>query len=293
MTTERTRAIESRQAAYLGRIFPSYRTARLRWSGGTTQVIEAGEGEPVLFIHGGLGEAFQWAPLFPLLASRYRMLAVDRPGHGLADAFDYEHTDVLAHAQRFIGEVLDALRLTCVPIAGTSMGGLWATAFALANPERVSRLILVGSPAGATPSVPWMLRLAILPGFRAVAERAMARPTPADVRRFWKLLVAHPERLAADFLELSAESQAHNYRNWLSLVDRVVSWRGFKPELLLTPHWEHLRMPRRLSGASRMLGHQSESALPSPRPMHTSHSSRCRRQDTHPGSMIPKRLHVH
>ena len=250
-TPDRSATVARRQAAYLNRLFPAHRIASLRWSGGTTQVIEAGQGSPVLLIHGGLGEGFQWAPLFPLLAPSHRLLAVDRPGHGLADAFDYRGVDVLEHARQFIGETLSGLRLTSLPIVGTSMGGLWAVAFALARPECVSRLILVGSPAGAVRSVPLMLRLATLPGFRSLAERGMARPTPESVRNFWKLLVAHPERLSQDFLELSAASQSRNYRNWLTLIDAVMSLRGFRRELLLAPHWASLKMPTTLVWGER------------------------------------------
>ena len=140
--------LERMQAAYLGRMAPEHRVTRVRWSGGTTQVIEVGQGPALLLIHGGLGEAFQWAPLFPLLARKYRVLAVDRPGHGLADPFDYRGVDLLAFGSRFIGEVMDSLGLRSVPILGNSMGGLWAMGFALAHPERVSRLVLIGSPAG-------------------------------------------------------------------------------------------------------------------------------------------------
>lgn len=240
-TTEETRTLESMQAAYLGRMAPEHRTARVRWSGGTTQVIEVGQGPAVLLIHGGLGEAFQWAPLFPLLARKYRVLAVDRPGHGLADPFDYRGVDLLAFGSRFIGEVLDSLRLRSVPILGNSMGGLWAIGFALAHPERVSRLVLIGSPAGVQRSVPFRLRLGTLPGLQALMKAGMARPSRDSVRGFWKLLVAHPERLENDFLDLSAASQRRNYPSWISMLNRAVDIRGIKPHLLLHRRWGSIK----------------------------------------------------
>ena len=83
-----TRIVEKLQAAYLDRVVPGHRIVRVRWSGGATQIIEAGQGQPLLLLHGGLGEAFQWAPLMPLLARRYRVLAVDRPGPGRAGPID-------------------------------------------------------------------------------------------------------------------------------------------------------------------------------------------------------------
>jgi pimeloyl-ACP methyl ester carboxylesterase len=247
-----TRAVEIAQAAYLARVFPAHRCSRVRWSGGSTQVIEAGDGPPILFVHGGLGEAFQWAPLFPLLAPKYRVIAVDRPGHGLADPFDYRGVSVRAHACEFLRGVLDALHLPSAPVVGSSMGGLWAMSFALANPERVSQLFLVGSPAGAVRQLPFMLRLGTLPGFRLIAEQLMARPTRASVRQLWSnLLVAHAERLEDDFLDLSVASQIRNYADWLGMIDTAMNFFGIRPELLLEAHWARLQPPTTLVWGDR------------------------------------------
>jgi len=245
-SAEQIHTLEAMQAAYLGRQVSGYRVARVRWSGGTTQVIEAGSGPPMLLIHGGLGEAFQWAPLFPILADKYRVLAVDRPGHGLADPFDYRGLDLFAFGARFIKEILDALEVPKTAIVGNSMGGLWSVACAINYPERVSRLILVGSPAGVQRSVPFMLRLGTVPVLRAAVRAGMSRPTREGVRDFWKLLVAHPERLENDFLDLSVASQLRNHPSWLSMVNRALDIRGMKPQMLLQNRWNTLAMPTTL-----------------------------------------------
>jgi pimeloyl-ACP methyl ester carboxylesterase len=203
-------------------------------------------------VHGGLGEAFQWAPLFPLLARKYRLIAVDRPGHGLADPFDYRGVSVRAHACEFLRGMLDALHLPSAPIVGTSMGGLWALSLALAHPERVSHLVLIGSPAGAVRSLPFMLRLGTLPGCRLIAAQMMARPTRYSVRELWsRLLVAHAERLDDDFLDLCVASQIRNYPSWLGLIDVAVNFFGIRPELLLEAHWARLQPPTTLVWGER------------------------------------------
>jgi hypothetical protein len=51
------RPLELAQAAYLNRCAPGHRTRRVSWSEGTTQMIELGEGPPLLLLHGGMGEA--------------------------------------------------------------------------------------------------------------------------------------------------------------------------------------------------------------------------------------------
>lgn len=245
-------ALVTAQAAYLGRVAPGHRTRRVRWSGGATQVIELGDGPPVVLVHGGLGEAFQWGPLLAPLARRRRVIAVDRPGHGLADPFDYRRADLFDHARRFLGEVLDALALPAAPLVANSMGGLFSVAFALRHHERVPRLVLVGSPAGVTRALPLPLRLGTVPVLKWVARALMRRPTADSVRNFWKqLLVAHAERLDDDFLHLSALSQRRNAESWFTLIERTCEPRGFRRELLLAERWRDLAMPTTLVWGER------------------------------------------
>lgn len=117
----------------------------------TAHVLEAGRGDPVVMLHGGGGFACLFAPLMGPLQKEARVLAVDRPGCGLTDKFDYRDTRLRPHAVEFVTGVLDALDLPRAALVGGSMGGLWALQFALAEPERVTRLVLVGEPAWSGP----------------------------------------------------------------------------------------------------------------------------------------------
>lgn len=232
------------QTAYLDRCAPGYRTHRVRWSGGGTQLIELGEGPPLLLLHGGLSEAFLWGPILPQLARRHRVLAVDRPGHGLADPFNYHGVDLLAHGRQFVAEVLDAEQLPSVPIAANSMGGLWSVCFALAHPERVPRLVLVGAPAGMKRSMPTPLRLSAVPVIKTLVRALMKRPTRESTRRFWKqILVAHPERLDDDLLDVVVASQIRNAPSWFTLIDRALDSGGLRRELILGERWKSLTVP--------------------------------------------------
>lgn len=236
-----------RQAAYLKTVLPDATVRLTRWSGGQAQVIERGAGAPVLMIHGGLGEAFQWAPLMAQLPQGCKLIAVDRPGHGLSDPFDYRGVDILAHARHFIAEVLDAEGIPRASLVGCSMGGLWAVAFALAHPDRVENLVLVGSPAGAVRGMPLMLRMGMLPGLKTIVRCAMRKPTRDSVRSFWKLLVAHPHQLPAELLDALVASQARNHQSWFTLLDATTDIGGVKRELVLGEAW------RRLSVATTLI----------------------------------------
>jgi pimeloyl-ACP methyl ester carboxylesterase len=236
------------QAVWLERLVPGHRVSRITWEQGSTQLIELGpqldeDGPPLLLIHGGLGEAFQWAPIMGPLARHRRVLAVDRPGHGLADPFDSRGTDFMAHAAGFIADVLEAAGVQRAALVGSSMGGLFATAFAHRHPERVAALVLQ-SPAGITRNLPTMLRAGMLPVLRSFVRNAMRKPTRDSMRSFWsELLVAHPERLPDEFLDLSALSQARNAESWFHLLDRTIGFWGFDRTLCAAARFEDLQVP--------------------------------------------------
>ncbi len=239
-----TRELEEAQAALLAHHAPETQVRRVAWSGGETQVLELGEGSPLILVHGGGDASFEWVPILEALARRHRVLAVDRPGHGLADPFDYDGVDVLEHGAEFLREILDALELDAVDIAGNSLGGLLSVALALEAPERVSRLALVGAPPGVTRRVPVMLWVFGVPLVaRRVARRLLANPTPDGSREFWgKLLVAHPERLDDTFLDVDV---AHMRRNAESVVGVMTALAGPFGRRLprLGERWHSLAVP--------------------------------------------------
>ena len=102
----------------LSRFVPGARTRLLKWSMGRTEMIEVGEGPPLVLIHGGLGEAGGWAPIMTLLARRFHLYAPDRPGHGLSDPFDYRGIDLFELSATFLGDVLNNCGLRTVPLMG-------------------------------------------------------------------------------------------------------------------------------------------------------------------------------
>lgn len=117
------RDLQTARARLLSKYAPGTQSHSIRWSGGATQVLELGRRPPLVLVHGGAGQASDWASIMPSLADRFHLYAVDRPGHGLADAFDYRGVDVSAHGVTFVGGILDALGLDSVPLVGHSMGG--------------------------------------------------------------------------------------------------------------------------------------------------------------------------
>lgn len=116
-------------------------------SGIKTNYHDAGRGAPVLLIHGsgpGVSAWVNWRLTIPVLAKKFRIVAPDIVGFGFTerpDGFVYGMEAWVAHC---IG-VLDALSLENVSIIGNSFGGALALAMAIRYPERVNKLVLMGS----------------------------------------------------------------------------------------------------------------------------------------------------
>jgi pimeloyl-ACP methyl ester carboxylesterase len=113
-------------------------------SGRRVHVIEAGEGPPVVFLHGSGTSSLSLLPLLERLEG-VRAIAVDRPGFGQSEPDRVPRLRFRDAAVEFVDELLDELGLETAALAGNSMGGTWGLWYALARPERVRRLVLLGS----------------------------------------------------------------------------------------------------------------------------------------------------
>jgi pimeloyl-ACP methyl ester carboxylesterase len=253
--TAADRELQKAQAALLARFAPDTRVRRIRWSRGETQLFEIGTGAPLLYVHGGLGGAFEVVPILRALAENHRVLAVDRPGHGLADPFDYRGVDLLDHARTFLRDIVDALELSTVDVVANSMGALWSVAFAIDAPSRVSRLALVGAPVGVKRQVPLQLLPLGLPLIgQRLGRRVFSNATRDGSRRFWgQVLVAHPENLDDVLLDVDVANARRNVDSWVGLVSCIADGRrlGLRRDLILGERWRLLTMPTLLIWGER------------------------------------------
>ena len=116
-------------------------------AGIVTNYHDQGEGSPVFLIHGsgpGVSAWANWRLTLPVLAQTRRVIAPDMVGFGYTERPEgvvYGMETWLRHA---VG-VLDALDLEQVDLIGNSFGGALALALTIRHPERVRRLVLMGS----------------------------------------------------------------------------------------------------------------------------------------------------
>ena len=107
---------------------------------------DAGEGRPVVFVHGFPHHRKAWAAQLRALAGHSRAIAVDLPGFGESDMPERFAIDAWANG---LARFLDALEVERAIIAGLSMGGYVTLAFWRLHRDRVLALVLADTRAGA------------------------------------------------------------------------------------------------------------------------------------------------
>lgn len=149
---------------------------------------EVGQGQPIVILHGIFGSSDNWLTQARMMSSEYRVLSVDLRNHGQSphdETFDY---------QSMVGDLADFIdehQLVDPIIIGHSMGGKVSMNFALAHPDKLSKLIVVD----IAPRAYNLEHYVILDGLKAVpidtitsrgeADEVLAAFVPEpDVRQF-------------------------------------------------------------------------------------------------------------
>ncbi|MDQ1504612.1 MAG: 2-hydroxy-6-oxo-octa-2,4-dienoate hydrolase [Actinomycetota bacterium] len=158
-----------------------------------TNYLDVGQGWPVVLVHGsgpGVSAYANWRLTLPALAPQLRAIAPDMVGFGFTD----RPADIVYGMETWVRQLLaflDALELERVSIVGNSFGGALALRVAADHPERVERLVLMGSAGlswsmtdgleavwGYQPSVENMRRLLDLFAY----DRSLVTDELAEVR---------------------------------------------------------------------------------------------------------------
>lgn len=154
---------------------------------GTIRYREAGEGKPVVFVHGFLVDGRLWSGVVDSLSDRCRCLAPDWPLGAQQVAMNPEADLSPPGLARLIADFLDKLELKDVTIVGNDSGGAISQILVANHPQRIGRLVLTNCdthenfPPGIFKAMP---PLAKLPGGMHVLSAPFR--IPAIARRAFK-----------------------------------------------------------------------------------------------------------
>jgi len=169
---------------------------RVTAGGIRTNYHDEGKGAPVLLIHGsgpGVTAWANWRLTIPVLAERFRVIAPDMAGFGYSERPAGAVYNMDLWVKQAVG-LLDALGIERAHLVGNSFGGALALALAILHPERVGRLVLMGSVG-----VPFELT----PGLDAAWGYT---PSMENMRSLVELFAYDRSRLTDDLVRMRYEA---------------------------------------------------------------------------------------
>jgi pimeloyl-ACP methyl ester carboxylesterase len=218
-----------------------------RWvetpAAGRVHLLETGAGDPAVVLHGTGNSAGFLLPLLDQLQGVHA-IAPDLPGVGLSDPVDLPRARYRETAVAWLDGLLETLELRGATLVGHSGGGVWALWYALAHPDRVKRLVLLGPAALPGTRCPLPIRLAVTPGLGKLLSR-LAPPSPKAVLRLASVmgeratLAAHPDLvdlLVAEGRDPIADRAAKAELRALISPFALLTPSGFRRRARLQPH---------------------------------------------------------
>jgi len=162
----------------------------------------AGQGCPLVLVHGIGGLSINYASNIEALAGHFHVYAVDIPGHGRSEKPDIDYA--IESSVPFIAAFIREVCGEPAALVGMSAGGLMCTLTAAAHPDLVTHLVLVSS-AGLGPDVNVALRLMSQPIAWPVVESS--RPTPTGIRMAMKRVVHDTSCLSDEMVAMLCEDR--------------------------------------------------------------------------------------
>ncbi len=161
---------------------------------GVLRYYDIGDGPPVLLLHGSGPGVTGWQNYRGVvgeLSRHFRCLILEFPGYGVSDPGD-GHPFTMADAS--VGRFLDGLGLGRVDVIGNSMGGIVGARVAIAEPQRIRRLVTIGGIGRP------VLSPAPSEGIRTLIEFT-DDPTREKLVRWLHAMVSDPATVTAELIE--------------------------------------------------------------------------------------------
>lgn len=154
---------------------------------------ESQERETVVLLNGTTGHIEAFTHNIRALASRYRVIGYDYPGHGYTSLTDHD-LEIPEYEEHLLG-LLDALGLDSAHLCGESLGGWIAIKFAAHHPDRV-RTVVLSAPGGRVTDAERVDRA------QSVSKQAVSEPTYENVRKRLQVVIHDPEKITDELVKV-------------------------------------------------------------------------------------------
>ncbi len=210
----------------------------VRLGGAQTYYAVAGEGPPLVLVHGLGGSSVFWQRNVGPLVRHFQVFTLDIPGFGRSEKPRFEYG--LSNGIDVLRDFLDAMALENASLVGHSMGGLLCMSMALRFPLRVARLVLVDA-AGLGKEVHLPVRLASVP----ILGELFLGKSRSFIRSEMRSLFYDPSYLTDEFIDDVYETRrSPGARHaFLATLRNGVSFLGIRDAVILQNELHQLTTP--------------------------------------------------
>jgi pimeloyl-ACP methyl ester carboxylesterase len=195
------------------------------------RVYAAGQGPPLLLVHGLMTAAWSWRYVAEAFAADFTVYMPDLPGAGDTPPLPRATPEALV---AWLEDLAGALDLRGAPVVGNSLGGYLCMRWALAHPASVGRLSVLHAPGVPTPRL-WALKAAMsLPGADGLLWRLVSRDPERWVHRnvhYYDESLKSREETAVWAAPLRNRAGCDAFASWLRDACDPASMRGFVADL--------------------------------------------------------------
>jgi pimeloyl-ACP methyl ester carboxylesterase len=169
---------------------------------------QAGEGPPLVFLHGFTLDSRIWRPQFRDLSDQFTVIAWDAPGSGASS--DPRDPFTMTDWANCLAGLLDVLAVRHAHIIGMSWGGVLAQEFYRLYPERTCALVLAGTYAGWRGSLP----AAVCSNRLAACMHGASLPADEFARQWVPGLIggAASQKLRGELLSIVSDLHPQGFR---------------------------------------------------------------------------------
>ena len=206
----------------------------IQWRGAEIHYLDEGQGVPVVMLHGFGGNHRNFEKLKERMKDTYRVIRIDLPGFGLSDLPrpDGDKTNYLTEYRDFMRFMVDTLHLDSVYVIGNSMGGMMSWNMAVDQPQKVKKLVLIGSAGYELDKV---AKNAVAAGLlqSSIMRFIVGKGVPLAT----SISLAH--RIYADTAKINWKEIENNNRFWnrngnLKAAGMLIASRQFPDSTLIT-----------------------------------------------------------
>lgn len=204
--------------------------------------VTAGQGEPLLLIHGANIGWPQWHLNLDELAKNFKVYALDLPGAGDSTKVNFRKTEFVKDYLNIVDEFVKKVGLKNINLVGSSFGGWVAMKLAIENKPYIKHLVLT-NPIGFTRHMPAKFRpISIWPLAKFMSKTAL-RPARnnKNLEKFMRdVFYEKNQPLANEFIDYFYElsETSHN----VLFISRLAHYSGMRKELFLGPELHKIKV---------------------------------------------------